>query len=57
MDETKILTLDDLDFIEKVKIPEYESYGMINPCKDLRRVIADYRRHLLSERSDEAKPA
>ena len=50
------MTLDDLDYLEKVKIPEYESYGMINPCKDLRRVIADYRK-LLSERSDEAKPA
>jgi len=51
------MTIDDLDYLEKVKIPEYESYGMINPCKDLRRVIADYRRHLLSERSEEAKPA
>ena len=50
------MTIDDLDYLEKVKIPEYESYGWANAARDMRRVIADYRK-LLSERSDEAKPA
>jgi len=50
------MTLDELEYIEKVKLPEYEGYGWANATKDLRRVIADYRKHLLSEHSDEARP-
>jgi hypothetical protein len=37
------MTPEDLDFIEKVKIPEYVSYGWVNACEDLRKVIQSHR--------------
>jgi hypothetical protein len=49
----------DLDYLEKVKIPEYEGYGMINPCNYMRELIAEIRRlrEQVSERSDIKEPA
>jgi hypothetical protein len=44
----------DLDYLEKVKIPEYEGYGWANACKEMRLLIAEIRR-LQSERSDDAE--
>jgi hypothetical protein len=53
------MTVDELEYLEKVKIPEYAGYGWINPCNDMRLLIAEIRklRGLASERSEEAKPA
>jgi hypothetical protein len=51
------MTKDDLDYWEKVKIPEYASYGWIKAAEDMLLLIAEIRklRGLASERSEEAK--
>jgi len=50
------MTTDELEYLEKVKIPEYANYGWINAAEDMRKLI-NFCRKLLSERSEEAKPA
>jgi len=57
MNEQKPLTLEDLDFIEMVKIPEYVSYGWVNACEDLRKVIAEARRLIqeLTKKTEEVQ--
>jgi hypothetical protein len=51
------MTPEELDFIEKVKIPEYESYGWANATKDLRLVIGEARRLMqeLAKKTEEAQ--
>lgn len=44
----------DIDYLEKVSIPFYESLGWVNACKDMRLLIGEIRR-LLSERSDNSR--
>lgn len=43
MDETKPITAADVEYIEKVKIPEYEGYGWASATKDMRKLIAEIR--------------
>lgn len=38
------MTGEDLEFIEKIQLPEYEGYGWINACKIIRDLIAEIRR-------------
>ncbi len=69
MDENKAITAADVDYIEKVKIPEYEGYGWASATKDMQKLIAMIRvleRRLVdaeggvaipSERSDQKEPA
>ncbi len=33
----------ELDYLEKVKIPEYEGYGWASAAKDMRTLIAEIR--------------
>jgi hypothetical protein len=52
----------DIDFLEKVKLPEYAGYGWSSAVKDMRALIQEVRRlrkqlEKLSERSDEPQPA
>jgi hypothetical protein len=61
------MTVDELDYWEKVKIPEYASYGWIKAAEDMLLLIAEIRKlrgragspgypaQTLSERSEEAK--
>lgn len=51
------MNAEELDYIEKVKLPEYEGYGWVNAANDLRKLIAEIRRlnqpqAVPSERSD-----
>ena len=51
------MTVDDLDYWEKVKIPEYMGYGWIKAAEDMLLLIAEIRklRGIASERSEEPK--
>lgn len=52
----------DIDFLEKVKLREYASYGWSSAIKDMQALIDEVRRlrqqlSQPSERSDEGRPA